>query len=116
MSEQLGLVLAPPAPDRENGRQRQPQTIQERFEDWLKANHEHFLLIRDYAYDALRAGRPRYGIAAIIERVRWHVEIDTRGDEEFKINNDYRSRIVRKLIDEDPRFADLFEIRELKTP
>ncbi len=97
-----------------DGNGRRDDSIQTRFEEWLERNAELYAAIRRYAYQALRSGRRRFGIAAIIERVRWDVEIDSRGDEPFKINNDYRSRIVRRLIQEDPRFEDLFVTRELR--
>lgn len=98
----------------DNPRPRRSNDIQDRFEAWLEENPHVWQLIRRYAYRVLESGRERFGIAAIVERVRWEIEIETTGDP-FKINNDYRSRIVRKLIQEDSRFDDLFETRELKS-
>lgn len=98
---------------RERTKTEERPSIQERFEAWVAANPELYRLIRQYAYRALEAGRSRFGIAAIVERVRWDIEIESEGDD-FKINNDFRSRLVRKLIDEEPRFEDLFETRALK--
>lgn len=90
-------------------------SIQAQFECWRRENPETWDLVRRYAYEALHAGRQRFGIAAIVERVRWHHEIEARNHEPFKLNNNYRSRMVRRLIQEDSRFEDLFEVRELKS-
>ncbi len=96
-------------------------TIQQRFEAWLEAEPRTWALIREYAYQYLevwlrRENGRRIGIDLIVSRVRWECEVQRAFDEPFKINNDFRSRISRKLIDEDKRFAELFEIREVKTP
>jgi hypothetical protein len=113
-------VAAESAPERErNGRRVGPPSpgaskIQMQFERWLEQNPELWSLIRRYAYRALESGRSRFGIAAIVERVRWEVEIEGRG-EPFKLTNNYRSRIVRKLIAEEPAFAELFETRRLRS-
>jgi len=112
------LEPEPPAPPAGDG---EKPTIDERFDAWLEAQPETYALSRRYAYEALEASladgrrRRRYGIAAIVERVRWHVDVERRSDDPFKVNNDYRSRIVRKLIEEDPRFDDFFETRGLKS-
>lgn len=109
-----------PAPPSEDGRKRKP-TIDERFEAWLEAQPETYQAIRREAYRALHTRqviggrRARYGIALIVERLVWLYDIERRSPEPFKINHDFRSRIVRKLIDEDPRFDGFFETRELKT-
>jgi hypothetical protein len=112
--EQLGLALGLAPPERK-------LTIQERFELWLEAEPETWKLIRAYAYRYLDAwlkrenGR-RIGIDLIVSRVRWEHDVERRSDEPFKVNNDFRSRMSRKLIEEDKRFGQLFEIREVKTP
>lgn len=118
--EQLALEIAapeaeaPPEPDAK-------PTIQERFEAWVEENPEIYRLIRKYAYEYLEAwlqwedGRRRkVGIDLIVGRVRYEHNKTTRGAEPWAVNNDFRSRIPRRLIQEDRRFADLFELRALK--
>lgn len=76
--------------------------------------HVYELLVR-FALEARAAGRHRYGIAMIYERMRWYVLIETNDPLGFKLNNNYRSRYARLLMLYEPELADLFEIRELKT-
>lgn len=91
-----------------------PVTLQERFEAWVRHNPEIIELFLRYARDARAAGRIRYGIGSIAERVRWHVNVESRGDD-FKINNSYRSRLARLLVTRDTTLAGMFEFRTLKS-
>lgn len=98
-------------------------TIQERFDRWVEEHPGVYRLIRKYAYEYLEAwlqwedGRRRkVGIDLIVGRVRYEHNIEKKGAEPWAINNDFRSRIPRRLAQEDARFADLFEMRELKAP
>jgi len=89
-----------------------PDHIQRRYEAWKELNPTAYRTIRRFAYEVLYARR-HYGVKAIIERARYHTMIETKG-EPWKLNNSYTSRIARDLIAEEPRFADLFETRELR--
>lgn len=76
-----------------------------------EANPHVWELFKRYAFEVKRTGRPRYSVQAIFERIRWHVAIETRGDD-FKINNNYRACYARLLILEHPEFAGFFVTRE----
>lgn len=92
------------------------RTIQQRFEEFHKENpHVYELLVR-YADAVRERGWENYGIGAVFERIRWHIDIETKDDRGFKLNNDFRSRYARKLMQEHPRFYGLFRIRKLRTP
>jgi hypothetical protein len=80
------------------------------FEKFHAENPQIFDLFRAFCEDARRAGRGRYGSKAIVERIRWHVEVETRGDA-FKLNNNYTSCYARLLLQEDPSFATFFQLR-----
>lgn len=72
-----------------------------------------YVLFRRYAKDALDAGRRRFGVGMIAERVRWYMSVERVGtaDEDFKINNNLRSCYARLLMIRCPEFEGLFEIR-----
>jgi hypothetical protein len=91
-------------------------TIEERFDVWLKDNPQIYPLFLQFARE-VRARRRHYSIDAITQRVRWHVNIETRGDDaaDFKINDHFRSRLARKLMMENPELADMFELRRIRT-
>lgn len=91
------------------------RTIQERFEEFDAANPQIYRLFSRFAVAALESGRKRYSADAILHRIRWFVDIETQGDESFKLNNNFSSRYARKLAAEDERFQTFFEFRVLKT-
>jgi hypothetical protein len=69
----------------------------------------------EYARAARRAGRERYGIKSIYERLRWHMNVETTGSEEFKLNDHYTSRYARLLMENEPDLKGFFETRTLRS-
>lgn len=60
-------------------------------------------------------GRRKYGAQTIVHNIRWHVEIENRG-EDFKINNEFIAYYARVFLIKYPEAAEagFFELRELK--
>lgn len=89
------------------------RTIQERFAEFDRAHPDVYELFRRFAFELRDAGRKRYSAKALIERIRWHMATSST-EEEFKINNVFTSRYVRKLVEQCPEFEGFFELRKLK--
>ncbi|MFE6186487.1 hypothetical protein ACFQ6U_18890 [Streptomyces sp. NPDC056465] len=89
-------------------------TIQERFEAFHELNP--WVLDELEAMTARCVGQqwPRVGIAMLFELLRWRYGEATRGDE-FRLNNSYRSRYVRLLLERHPEWVRLFSTRALRT-
>lgn len=87
--------------------------IQARFEAFDRDHPEVYEKIVSLIRQLQRRGFQRYGIKSLFEQVRWHFRVE-RGDEEFKLNNNYHSRYARKIIREHPDLDGFFELRELK--
>lgn len=69
------------------------------------------LFIR-FAREVKAAGHRRYSAEAIVQRIRWHTQIETKGDD-FKLNNWYRALYARMLMEQLPlEFDGFFETRE----
>jgi len=93
----------------------QPATLQERFEQFHDWHPEVFDEIVGLARQAHAAGQVRIGIGMLWEVLRWNralrgVEDITTG---YKLNNSYRSRYARLIMDTHPDLAGIFETREL---
>lgn len=114
--QQLSLDIPPKQQTR-----RRPKTIQERFEEFHKANPHIYreierYTLRLYRRDMERFGRvKRFGISPIIEALRYDHRLRTTSDD-FKINNNYRALYVRMLIRHHPKLEPMFERRERRTP
>lgn len=79
------------------------------FFQYHKENPEIFELFKKFASRVKTSGRKFYGAKAIMEKIRWEINIERSGD--FKVNDHHTSCYVRLLILEDPSYADFFELR-----
>ncbi len=100
-----------------------PSTRQSRFEfepaswqafrEFHLRNPEVFRLLRRFALEAKRSGRKRLGIAALVERVRWHTDIETQGSS-LKLDNSFRAHYSRVLMEQEPELVGFFSTRRSK--
>jgi hypothetical protein len=90
------------------------RSIQQAFEEFHAAHPEVYEYLVRLAFEAYQRGYRHYGIGALWERMRWHFQIEQNMDEEFKLNNNYRSRYARKIIAQHPELEDFFELRTLR--
>ena len=85
-------------------------------------NFWRFHLENPHVYDTLvslarswaKTGREKCGIGMLYEVARWQIAMRTVG-EPLKLNNNYRSRYARLIMQREPDLADIFEIRQLTT-
>jgi hypothetical protein len=95
------------------------------FAKFHRANPDVYEQLVKYACQAKAAGRKRFGIKMLFERLRWYVLIETHDSSGLKLNNNYHSRYARLLMQQErcrvrcegcarPRcLAGLFELRQL---
>lgn len=92
-------------------------TLQGAFERWLATPHGQYIASETVkrARRLRSRGFTRYGIGAIAESIRFDASLAVGTDEDgFKVNNNYRSRLARKVMDENPDLAGFFETRQLQ--
>ena len=90
-----------------------PLTIQQRFLAFHYRNPNVYRELRLLALKAIDAGRKRYGIATLYEVLRWGLLTTTGRD--FKMNNDFKSRYARLLMEREPKLKGFFDVRDLRT-
>jgi len=73
--------------------------------------------LRSMCFRARARGRTRLGIGMLFEVLRWNRIIEGLPDEteDFKLNNNYRSRYARLLMEREPELAGFFSTRRLTT-
>lgn len=102
MIQQLGLRLDPVPRDR----------IQEQFERFDVAHPEVYEYFARAARELVAAGRSRLGAKHIMEHLRWETRAGAPTSERpYKLNNNYASRYVRKLLREHPELEPFIETR-----
>lgn len=92
------------------------KSIDEAFKAFDEANpHVYDNLIR-LTRRLKNAGRRRIGIGHLFEVLRWEYSIKTEHSEDkYALNNNFRSRYARKIIENIPDLQEVFETRELKS-
>ena len=81
---------------------------QSQFEMFDRANPEIYRLFKHYTFTMIHTGRVHYSARAIIHRIRWDTDLRARGEDGFKINNDYSPFYARKFEQEHPEHAGFF--------
>ena len=90
--------------------------IQDQFEAFHRDNPQVYVKLVELVEAWLATGKTRLAIGALWERLRWEIGVQTITDTDFKLNNNYRSRYVRLLIQRHPEWpAGLFETRRLRS-
>lgn len=88
--------------------------IQRAFEKFHAANPAVFSELVAISRSYAQRGYKKIGIGHLAEIVRWQRNMTTTGDD-FKINNNFRSRYARLIVAKYPEFATLFRMRELRS-
>jgi hypothetical protein len=92
-------------------------TIQQRFEEWLATpdGQAVYRAIVERARRLKDRGWTHFGIKALWEAARYDRALVVGPSGGFKLNNDYTSRIARRIMEDDPaEFEGFFEFRELR--
>lgn len=88
--------------------------IDTEFRKFHETNPHVLNLFMGFAEEALATGK-KVGAKAIWERMRWEVLMRQHPGQDFKLNNNYTSRYARLAIAKNPKLANLFEIRRIKS-
>jgi len=87
-----------------------PASLAERFRAYHAAHPEVYAaLVRLARQWVARTGQHRIGIAALYERARWELAIQT--GESPSLNNSFRAFYARLIMAQESDLADLFETR-----
>lgn len=92
------------------------ENLDQKFFAYHEKNPHILPLFLKFAKQAKSVGFSHYSIRAIVNRVRWHINIETKDVDGFKMNNNYSSRYARLLVKENPEFEGFFRNRQLKRP
>ena len=90
-------------------------TIDLKFRHFHAKHPDVYAAICHLARQAKRAGRDKIGVGMIFEVLRWQTFIAARDDEEpYRLNNSYRSRYARLVMDIEDDLDGIFDLRELR--
>jgi hypothetical protein len=94
--------------------QRTPTNIDVQFIRFHFDNPDVYRKLVDMARNLKLRGHETVGIGMLFEVIRWQTYMETIDmNSDFKLNNNYRSRYARLIMDQEPYLAGMFNIREL---
>lgn len=92
------------------------KTIQTAFEAFHVDNPHIYNKLVSMARTMKGNGRKRLGLGMFFEVLRWDFYTTTTSlTEKFKLNNNFRSRYARRIVDNEPDLSDVFQLRALKS-
>ena len=80
------------------------------FKVFHRANPEIWVLFQKYSLQIIDRGLKSYGSAAVFERIRWHISVETSG--KVKLNNNFRAYYARMFAVKYPENAYFFRNRK----
>lgn len=92
--------------------------LRAQFEAFDAANRTVWGLFVKFTCDLINAGHTHYSADAVLHRIRWHTNVETRragltpAGEELKLNNNYAAFYSRKWDDNYPEHRDFFQKRK----
>lgn len=78
-------------------------------DEWVEANPAAWDFMTSRAVERAAGGR-RFGIGELCEQVRWHMAAEGLG--EFKVNNNHRAALARRLVREHPECRPFIRTRD----
>ena len=91
-------------------------TPAERFEQFHQNNPQVYSALKSMTLEMVNRGRRQIGIGMLFEVLRWNYYMATNDpNSDFKLNNNYRSHYARLLIAENPEWANMFQLREMRS-
>lgn len=93
-----------------------PRKVYDRFKKYHDVNPKVWKLFVQFARQMKQSGRSTYSAEIIINQIRWHHDIESKGKDVFKINNDFKPMYARMLVHKYPKeFEGFFKFREVRS-
>ena len=81
--------------------------------EWREYHAKHpevYELVKRFAYEVIARGYEHYSIMSVLQRIRWHTDIETIGNT-FKINNNHAPYYARLFHADHPNQDGFFRTR-----
>ena len=85
---------------------------QDQFEVYAAENPKVYPLFEKFTLEAIGSGRMHLGAKMIWERMRWYADVETRGNDGYKLNNNYTAFYARKFMELHPEYQGFFSCRD----
>ena len=83
-----------------------------KYEAFKEANPWVIESLTKMCYNIYNNGRDHYGIAALVEVLRYQHAVAQDPNSEFKVNNNYRAYMAREIMQNNPMLDGFFSTRK----
>jgi hypothetical protein len=96
---------------------RRAKTIDARFREFHETNPLVYSNLVALAREAKAKGHNRISIGMLWEVLRWTKLVAViDASSRYELNDNYRSRFARLIMEQEPELDGIFEVRELRSP
>lgn len=86
--------------------------LKKQWWEYHKKNPHVYDLFEQYTFMVIKRGFQHYGAKGIMERIRWHSDIETTGDR-FKVSNNHTAYYARYFHHLHPEYEGFFRTKEI---
>lgn len=90
------------------------KTVTEQFNQFDRDNPKVYELFKKKVFEAIKMGKKKTSSKMILNLIRWTYYLETKSDDEFKINDRYTSHFARKFAREYPEHREMFNYRRMR--
>lgn len=90
------------------------KSIERQFWEFHQAHPKVYRKLVNLCREVKGAGHAHYSIDALMHRLRWHMTVEVKTAEPFKLNNNHGSFYARMIARTEPDLAEFFEFRKLR--
>jgi len=88
------------------------QTLKRKWWEYHKNNPQVYALFCSFTWQLIERGHKNYSAKAVFERIRWHTDVETKG-EPFKLSNNHTAYYARLFMHDFPEYQGFFRTKEI---
>lgn len=88
--------------------------IEVAFRKFHKLNPNVYMAFKGQVYRAIQKKKQKISSKALLNWIRWELQLDIKGKDVYKINDAFTSRYSRLFIKQHPQYAEIFDFRNLR--
>lgn len=90
-------------------------SLKHKWWEFHKENPHVYDLVERFTLDVINKGYNNYSINSVFERIRWHTDIETKCEREFKLSNNHRAYYARYFMHLHPQYNGFFRTKETRS-
>ena len=89
-------------------------SLKRKWWEFHKENPHVYDLVERFTFDVIKRGFDNYSMNSVFERIRWHTDIETADETDFKLSNNHRAYYARLFMHNHPRYEGFFKTKQLR--